>query len=441
MRVYDNSVIDSTQIIDYQRLVESIANKTIIQLEKEGLLFLPGTFKNAEDLTEDQMVFKYVNGKYHSQNIIGFLSDGKQNLTISSRFSDESNDFLFQYLITKVIQIPNIFNCEISVSPNQQIHNLYMYLFPLYLSKALKKGIYKTYQKREYDDSNFKGTLNVSRHIRKNTPFLGKISYDQSEIAYSNDIMQLVRHTIEFIKSVPNGKVILSGIADKVRSVQNVTMNYQKSQRRNILYKNIHSPLNHAYYNEYVQLQKLCLLILSHDKFIFGTGINKIHGVLFDAAWLWEEYIASLLETNFYHPKNKTKVGVQKLFTTNKSTQVGAVYPDFISQSNNPRIIIDAKYKPKENIGNKDYLQMLAYLFRFQSEKGFFIYPDKADNENELFKVNSGTSYERNVVPRDEISIVKYAFKIPLNIDDYSEFVMEMKKREESLIVEMNQYQ
>ena len=84
---------------------------------------------------------------------------------------------------------------------------------------------------------------------------------------------------------------------------------------------------------------------------------------------------------------------------------------------------------------------MLAYLFRFQSEKGFFIYPDKADNENELFKVNSGTSYERNVVPRDEISIVKYAFKIPLNIDDYSEFVMEMKKREESLIVEMNQYQ
>ncbi|MCJ0547237.1 McrC family protein, partial [Enterococcus cecorum] len=402
MRVYDNSVIDSTQIIDCQRLVESIANKTIIQLEKEGLLFLPGTFKNAEDLTEDQMVFKYVNGKYHSQNIIGFLSDGKQNLTISSRFSDESNDFLFQYLITKVIQIPNIFNSKIFVSHNQQIHDLYMYLFPLYLSKALKKGIYKTYQKREYDDSNFKGTLNVTRHIRKNTPFLGKISYDQSEITYSNYVMQLVRHTIEFIKSVPNGKVILSGIADKVRSVQNVTMNYQKSQRRNIIYKNIHSPLNHAYYNEYVQLQKLCLLILSHDKFIFGTGVNKIHGVLFDAAWLWEEYIASLLETNFYHPKNKTKVGVQKLFTNHNGTQVGAVYPDFISRSNNPRIIIDAKYKPKENIGNKDYLQMLAYLYRFQSEKGFYIYPDKADNENELFKVNSGTSYERNVVSRDE---------------------------------------
>ncbi|MCJ0570575.1 McrC family protein, partial [Enterococcus cecorum] len=129
------------------------------------------------------------------------------------------------------------------------------------------------------------------------------------------------------------------------------------------------------------------------------------------------------------------------LFTNHNGTQVGAVYPDFISRSNNPRIIIDAKYKPKENIGNKDYLQMLAYLYRFQSEKGFYIYPDKADNENELFKVNSGTSYERNVVSRDESSIVKYAFKIPLNVDNYSEFVMEMKKGEENLIVEMNQYQ
>ena len=119
MRVYDNSHIDTAKLIDCQKLVESIANKTIIQLEKEGLLLLPGTFKNAEDLSEDQMVFKHVNGKYHSQNIIGFLSDGKQNLTISSRFSDESNDFLFQYLITKVIQIPNIFNSKISVSPNQ----------------------------------------------------------------------------------------------------------------------------------------------------------------------------------------------------------------------------------------------------------------------------------------------------------------------------------
>ena len=49
---------------------------------------------------------------------------------------------------------------------------------------------------------------------------------------------------------------------------------------------------------------------------------------------------------------NKGGKGAQRLFERN----IGLIYPDFISRDNESRIIADAKYKPIDNIGNRDYL-------------------------------------------------------------------------------------
>lgn len=62
---------------------------------------------------------------------------------------------------------------------------------------------------------------------------------------------------------------------------------------------------------------------------------------------------------------NKGRRGAQRLFGGN----VGLLYPDFISRDKDARIIADAKYKPIDNIGNKDYLQVLAYMFRFDAKR------------------------------------------------------------------------
>lgn len=36
--------------------------------------------------------------------------------------------------------------------------------------------------------------------VKKNTPFIGNIAYSQREYSYDNYLMELVRHTIEFMK-------------------------------------------------------------------------------------------------------------------------------------------------------------------------------------------------------------------------------------------------
>lgn len=123
---------------------------------------------------------------------------------------------------------------------------------------------------------------------------------------------------------------------------------------------------------------------------------------------------------------NKGRKGVQRLFDGN----IGEIYPDFISRDNKKRIIADAKYKPIKNIRNRDYLQVLAYMFRFDAKSGYYLYPE-AEGANDLrLWMNRGSTYESDVMPRDDVSITKHGLKIPANIANYDEFVKRIHDNE-----------
>ena len=275
-----------------------------------------------------------------------------------------------------------------------------------------------------------KGSIDIARHIEKNTPFVGNVAYSQREFSYDNSLMELVRHTVEFIKRKPYGNSILSKVKDDVKLVIDATPGYESCDRQRIIEQNEKSTVRHAYFREYRALQKLCLLILRHQKHQIGSGSRKIYGILFDGAWLWEEYVNSLIEDVFYHPMNKGGKGAQRLFDGN----VGLIYPDFISRNNESRIIADAKYKPIDNIGNKDYLQVLAYMFRFDAKVGYYLCPEAEGSDDLRLKMNCGSTYESNVAPREDISITKHGLKIPVDAADYAEFVAKMKEHEQEFV-------
>ena len=127
---------------------------------------------------------------------------------------------------------------------------------------------------------------------------------------------------------------------------------------------------------------------------------------------------------------NKGRKGAQRLFDGN----IGLIYPDFISKNATNRIIADAKYKPLGNIGNKDYLQVLAYMFRFDAKKGLYLYPESGKLENKVLKLNCGLTYEDNVEPRTDIQIIKCGLKIPIVAKDYDEFKCKIKTSERAFI-------
>lgn len=426
LRIKDNSQIKKNIFCDVAGVTTKVADKTLEQLEREGIFVFPELIKEAEDITRDQMILQSVNDSYYSGNVMGFLGCGNERLIIESRFCDSGTDFFFQYLLDKVLDFPNIIEMEMDADQENRVFNLLLFLFPHYLKTAMRKGLFKTYIRYNYNDKNVKGSVDIARHITINTPFIGNVAYSQREYSYDNQLMELIRHTIEFIKKKPYGRKLLIKVKDEVKLVVNSTPKYEPHDKQKIVAENKQNPVRHAYFREYRTLQKLCLLILQHQKHQIGVGEKQIYGVLFDGAWLWEEYINTLVDDIFYHPRNKAGQGAQWIFEGNR----GLIYPDFISHDYKARIIADAKYKPKGNIGNKDYLQVLAYMFRFDAIKGYFFYPENEDLENLQLWMNKGSTYEKNVEPRKDICIVKHGLKIPKHVDGYEDFVVEMHRAE-----------
>ena len=396
----------------------------------------PEYIDDAEDITRDQMILQSVNDSYRSGNVMGFIGCGNERLIIESRFSGEADDFFFQYLLDRVLDFPNLVDLETDANQDNRLFNFLLFLFPHYLKTAMRKGLFKKYIRHNYNDGNVKGTIDVARHIEKNTPFTGNVAYSQREFSFDNSLMELVRHAIEFIKRKPYGGKILIKVKDEVKLVVDATQGYEPYDRQRIIEQNKKNAVRHAYFREYLALQRLCLLILRHQKHQIGSGSKQIYGILFDGAWLWEEYVNSLIEDIFYHPMNKGGKGAQRLFEGN----TGLIYPDFISRDNEARIIADAKYKPIENIGNRDYLQVLAYMFRFDAKVGFYLYPEAEDSDDLKLRLNQGSTYESNVMPRDDISITKHGLKVPADAVDYDEFVAKMKSSEKEFIQAFSLY-
>ena len=426
LKIKDNSRQKKEIFSQVKNLTGKIADKTLEQLESEGVFVFPDTVKDAEDITQDQMILQSVNDTYRSGNVMGFLGCGDERLIIESRFCGGSEDYFFQYLLDKVLDFPNIVNLESDANQDDRMFNFFLFLFPRYLQAAMRKGLFKKYIRHSYNDGNVKGTIDIARHIEANTPFVGKIAYSQREFSYDNSLMELVRHTIEFIKRKPYGNKLLVKAKDEVKLVINATPGYEPYDRQKIIEQNKKNTVRHAYFREYLALQRLCLLILQHQRHQIGLGVKRIYGILFDGAWLWEEYINSLIGDAFYHPMNKEGKGAQRLFNGN----VGLIYPDFISRNSEKRMIADAKYKPINNIGNRDYLQVLAYMFRFDAKIGYYLYPEAENADDLLLRMNRGSTYEKNVMPRDDISVLKHGLKIPMDAQNYADFIMRIKLSE-----------
>ncbi|KRM55675.1 McrC family protein [Lacticaseibacillus sharpeae] len=433
LRIKDNTVYPWTLFQAVPQLTAALTNQSLAQLVAQGLFVFPNSINQSPDLTADQFVLRSVNRSFQSSNVMGFIGLGQEQLVIGSRFGQKNADYFLHYMLSHVLEFPNVVNLDADTDESQHLFDLLVYVFPQYLKAALRKGVFKTYIRREYNDANVKGTIDIARHLQQNTPFLGKIAYSQREFVYDNYLMELVRHTIEFIKQRQYGRALLAPVQNEVAQVIHTTAGYERFARRQVIIKNQDNPVRHAYYSEYRVLQRLCLMILQHQKQQFGSGSSQLHGILFDGAWLWEEYVNQLIGKWYFHPMNKGGRGAQQLFTGDTG-QLGLIYPDFIGRNAQNRVIADTKYKPVGNIGGRDYLQVVAYMFRFDARTAFYLYPEQSELEDTVLKLNQGISYEQNVSPRTDIQLIKCGLSIPQRAANYDDFVGKMHKNESEFL-------
>ena len=413
MRITDNQhkIIKEDFVAEYPKISQLLLNRTLGNLSQEDNIFIfPSDLEYSPDLDEDQKILETVNREIKTGNVIGFLGYGQERLTISSRFSNESDDYFLHYLLQKVLNI-NLNSLDTALSTEDKLYQLLIYLFPKYLEAAMRKGLYKEYQRFSHNDSHIKGVIDVVNHLKKNLPFTGNIAYTTREFTYDNPMMQLIRHTIEYIRNQKAlGRGIIYTNRENITEIIRVTPSYKQADRAKIIRLNQTKPLRHAYFREYRKLQELCLMILNREEHGLGYQEQKIHGILFDVAWLWEEYVYTLLPKDFIHPRNKEKKGGISVFSGGKRK----VFPDFYHKE--LKIVLDAKYKKLEltekGINRDDLFQLISYAYILQAEKAGLIFPS----------IDQTVSSEIGKVEGYGVLLKKWSIQVPQKASSYSEF-------------------
>ena len=413
----------------------SIGNKPIRQLcdENEHLLVFPLSIDDTDDRIGDSTIVDIYaedenSVRIKSGNIMGFVGRKNQQMKIYSRFDNQKHDFFLHYMLQKVFSF-NIFNLDFT-SSEDNVFEFLVYMFPAMLKKAMRQGIYKEYIRFRHNDANVRGTIDISRHIRENIPFRGTVAYNTREFSFDNSITELIRHTIEYIKTIPSGDIIISSdktVEDCIKKIISYTPSYSHTERIKIIQDNL-LPCNHPFYTEYTALQKLCVQILRQEEIKYGTDDDRIYGILFDGAWLWEEYLNTLLcEKGFIHPENKLGTGAIYLFEHG-----GQRFPDFWKQD----IVLDAKYKKLAINGNRldidrdDVHQIMAYMYRLKAPKGGIICPFMGDDN----KVISQNMHKDSYLGTMSL----YALAIPKNCSSYEDFVKRIIENERALLEELS---
>ena len=430
---------------EHLRILSSSTIGELMADEKSEVLVWPNSFNEGYEDLKDQYIFRITekDGKaidsVTTGNVVGFIGVGPErsgvDIHIHSRFaSSNEKDFFLYHMLEKVMAI-NTFSLS-SSGRKPEVFDFLLFFFPKLLKEALSQGLYKKYVYYENNDANIRGVVDVNRHIRLNIPANGKIAYRTREFSYDNPVTQLIRHTIEFIRRKQFGKAVLHNDPDTEGCVQQIiqaTPSFQPRQCQAVINENLR-PVVHPYYTKYASLQNLCLRILRHEKLSFGEdNKNRIHGLLIDAAWLWEEYIGQVLaeDTAFKHYTRKNSP--YHLFVKDdKAFQ--PIIPDYCDEDN--KIVADAKYIPLHRYDKLDadrasavYYKTIMYMYRFSSRKGFLFHPVPQKEVNDEKVVSDYTIEDRPECHLYEVGLV-VAEDAASTDNKYKYFRDKMTKRE-----------
>lgn len=440
------------------KALQKLSTKTVWDLVfDDNVMFIESSLGRKNLNNKDRKVveigsFDQDNEEIHAcaytENVMGFICVDGVEIFITSRFEEPGETKFLLYLLSQTMGW-SLTKEMVSENPHTEaLKDLQYMLFPKFLKEALTQGLIKTYKRVEYNDMKVRGRLDISRHITHNTPFNGRIAYSSREYMEDNDVTQLIRHTIEFIKREyvsRREKSNYNHIFDQatnnaIEIIYNATPGYNIKDFSRVLNNNIKNPVSHPYYTRYRALQELCISILKRKKIGLGGKKKKgIHGILFDGAWLWEEYIAYVL-----NKKHDDSNEIAFRHYTDKNSNfslfegfIQKIIPDYMSDDynesdNKATAVGDAKYMRLEGRDKLQgeqaysvYYKTIMYMHRFNSKKGFIFYPMEANAEGSPYDLNEFT------IAGTESKMYMCGYRIPhVQGKDFSAFRTDMEEAE-----------
>lgn len=440
----DNCFSDRAEVLcehNIQPNIEPLLNKydgkTLHEWSKMGVAVFPISRLDPttnDDGVHNQSVFTLTknncNGIHkcwiNTHNCMGVVrlhsksDDIEVQIAIGSRFDKNGDQYFLTYLLSKVFGGSIVDLIELGKDSVWDL--LLAFLFRRKLLEAYSIGIFKQYRTVRYNDARVRGRIDLNRHLQRNIPFRGNIAYNTGEIAFDNPTNHLIRHAMGKVAKRWGALLMGDGRLTGIRHhMEQHTPTWKASELLAcIRQKENRFPIKHPYFQAvYEPLRLLSLSILRDEGARLYGQQQEAEGVLFDGAWLWEEYLWTLLKPlGFDHPENTKQTGVWKPL---KSI---SFYPDFFHK--NARVVLDAKYR-RGNVTVEIAHQILSYMFCMDAVHGGMINPDgvpKTANERETVKKLA----ERD---DDQKAYWHNIALIPPSEHGLHDFLVTMKKRED----------
>ena len=372
-------------------LLKNYSGDTLSKLREksQGNLITLGRVKKESE--EDPAFFTLRAGDNNycleTSNLMGVLrlrdpqNGTSVQIEVHSRFDSDDRQLFLNYLLSKVFKIDFM---GTALGGNDQLWDiLAAILFIQKLKEAVPVGLYKEYKRFEENDLNFRGRLDLARHLRQNYPLQDKIAYSYRAITFDNPLNHLLRSAVTVIqRKWPELLYADSDVRTLVDALKNATPSWSSSNIRELLRSSIcRESLRHPFFAPYYEEpRRLAKMLLEEEGFSVYSNSedNEVSGIIFDGAWLWEEYIATILTPlGFVHADPDNKTGGLDLGIG----QLQKVYPDFYRKEG--KIVLDAKYKRSATEQREDIYQVLSYALLTGSNHCGLIFPPGDEQKEE----------------------------------------------------------
>ena len=343
---------------------------------KTDVIFLNGRHDKFDPKKKDGKDAHYIlkrckDDNYVFDNYIGRFTFEGQEYIINSRFGKELEAELFKTIDS------SFFSSGSSVAEiNGEIpmdHILYA-SFISRLKLAKLSGFPSVYKKIPFRDYALHGSLDVKNFIKKDQPFMGKISSRKSSRVPDEVVARvllkaydiLVRKNTKFAlydKEIKN--FLLANANGKMKSIRDIDTALNSKSVMNELYKDYK-----------IALQIARIIILQDSRYTNESAVKNLNfGYLLYAPNLFELYVESLIRSVLGEFGGKFRLETQyKIPGSN-------LRPDFAIKDEKGEIlaVLDAKYRHfcNANLGEtdcKNLLQIKRYAKKAGSNTGILIY-------------------------------------------------------------------
>ncbi len=327
-----------------------------------------------------------------------FTYDNKRTFNITYRFGEK--------LLNRMIAVSNGFDFY-TIDHNTESNNaqssygqLSLYLnFILQLEKLATLGLPKIYTPVHHHGHTLKGKVDINRFIKKDIPFLGRISSVRNEQHYVQEIIDLLHAALVIVEKSQIGKIV----SQRVFQIRNLTSNH--TNKRFINEQIIQNALNHksirnSLYAKYKPVLKSAESIIKNTS-NSKTGTTTSNSLIFDVSLLWESYLYNLLK-NKCNTDGCEVLHEDPLLTYKDSFFERYMYPDITIKKDGKVLVLDAKSKRMNmrkggnvsgGVKRDDFYQIHTYMSYYNNQEdligGGLLYPiTKELDKNEAYSDN-----------------------------------------------------